>query len=87
MRQNHALAAAGGTSREVRKSSWFPVVLGDELFGERGDLSIGEIGEIEVCLLILNESEVESWMMTLVTRIGADHGESAHESWRISGGI
>src|SRR6185437_872659 len=55
LRKNHALAAARGTSREIRKSRRLPVVLRDELFGQSGDLGVREIGEIQIRLLVFHE--------------------------------
>src|SRR6185503_1306824 len=46
-----------------------------------------EISEVQKCLLISHESEIKTCAMVLMTRIGADDGESPYECGRISGSI
>src|ERR1019366_5558969 len=79
LRKNHAFAAPGGTSREVGKSCRFSVVLHDELFGQRSDLSIGEICKVQIRLLIFHETEVEWSPVALMACIRTNHREPAHE--------
>jgi hypothetical protein len=62
-------------------------VLRDELFSDCSNLSIGEISKIEVRLLIFPESEIESGMMALVTRIRTRNGEASDKARCVSGGI
>ena len=84
LRKNHAFAAPGGASGEIGKGRRFSVVLRDELFGEHGDLSVGEIGEVQIRLLILHEIEVEWSTMALVACIRTNHREPAHKGGSVS---
>ena len=87
LRENHAFAPPGGASGEIGKSRQFSVILRDELLGERGDLGVGEIGEVQIRLLVLHEIEVEWSTVALVTCIRTDHRKPAHKGGSVSCGI
>jgi hypothetical protein len=57
------------------------------LFRQHGDFGVGKIGKIQVSLLILHKIKIEALMMTLVTGVVAENGESTDESGRVSRSI
>ena len=53
-------------------------MLGDQLFGNRGDFGIRKIRKIQIRLLIFHEAEIKSFSVAVVTCIGTYDGKSAH---------
>ena len=54
-------------------------MLRNDFFGQRRDLGISEIREVQVCLLIAHKIEIKTLMATFMAGIGTHNGESAHE--------
>ena len=51
-----------------------------------GYLSVRQIGEVQVCLLVLRETKIERASVALMSGVGADYHESAHKRGSLSGG-
>src|SRR5664279_441790 len=85
LREDHAFAAASGTADKIGVCRWFSVVVRDDLPGDTGDFRVGEESEVEICLLVAHEGEVEGTDLRLVPGVGAGYGESASECRLVAG--